>query len=157
MKKLVYILVSLTIFFSACKKEEDTTNSLNYSIVGLWKADSVLIYLSEEEFTLSGQSLYFYDNIVTRPPENIGISGNLQFTEEGVAIIEFVNNIDTGTYTISGNILSHYESDGDLGAVFTYSASYTNLILARSISETDNYDDGYDIVTREETLYLTKL
>ena len=172
MKKLLLILLCLPLLFSSCKKEEGCTDpvAINYnvdaesddgscdygSIAGIWKPDSVIIYLLEEEFSLTGQRLYFYDTIFTRPPEYVGILGNMQFTDEGVAIIEFVNNIDTGSYTISGNVFSHYESDGDLGAVFDYSVSYSHLILSRSISETDNDYDGYDIFTREETLYLSK-
>ena len=157
MKKLLLILLCFQILFISCEKEEESNNSSNnnLSIVGLWKADSALIYLSSEEFTLTGQSLYFFDTLFTRPPEYIGISGNMQFTEDGVAIIEFVNNIDTGNYSISANVFSHYESDGDL-AVFDYSLSYTNLILSRSISETYNYVDGYEIFSRQETLYLSK-
>ncbi len=37
-----------------------------------------------------------------------------------------------------------------------FSSSKTQLTLFRSMSETDNDYDGYDIYTREETLYLTK-
>ena len=160
--------------FSSCKKEEGCADPVatNYNsdaesddgscifgIVGIWKPDYVVIYLLEEEFSLSGELLDSDDMTHTSSPENIGLSGeNLEFTSEGGTIIPFLSGyIDTGSYIISGNTLSIFENDGSPSTVFTYSASKTNLILSRSMSETDNgYDGTYDILTREETLYLTK-
>ena len=101
---------------------------------------------------MSGELLDSEKIFVKRPPENIGISGSMQFTNDGVATIGFLNKIDTGTNTINGNILSHYESDGDLGAEFIYNSSKTKLTLFRSLSETDNDYDGYDILI-EKKLY----
>ena len=78
----------------------------------------------------------------------------MQFTDEGVAIIQFLgNNIDTGSYIVSGSEFSHFESDGDLSAVFNYTASKNQLVLSRSMND-DDY--GSTIYTREETVYLTK-
>ena len=171
MRKLPLILLCLPLLFSSCKKEEGCTDpsatnynidaesddgSCNFGIVGIWRADSVIIHVSYEELSITGQSLGFESYFYTSSPENLGISGDLQFTDDGIAIIEFVSNIDTGTYIISGNTFSHFESDGDLGAIFTYSSTKNHLILVRSMSESSYDYDGHEIYTRQETLYLTK-
>ena len=176
MKKLILILLCLPLLFSSCKKEEGCTDPIakNYnsdaeldngscdygSIIGVWKPDSVIIYLLEKEFSLAGELLDSENFTYTTSPESIGLSGeNLEFTSEGGTIIPFLwgNYIDTGSYIISGNTLSIFENDGSPSTVFTYSTSSNHLILSRSMSETDNgYDGTYDILTREETLHLTK-
>ena len=175
MKKLLLILFFLPLLFSSCKKEEGCTNPLakNYnvdaesddgscdygSIVGIWKPDSVIIYFLEEEFSLSGEPLDSENFTYTTSPQSIGLSGeNLELTSEGGTIIPYWGNyIDTGSYIISENTLSIFENDGSPSTVFTYSTSTYHLILSRSMSETDIADDGtYDILTREEILYLTK-
>ena len=176
MKRLIFISLCLTIIFSSCKKEEGCTDPIakNYnidaesddgscdygSIVGIWKPDSVIIYLFEEEFSLSGELLDSENETYTGSPGTIGLTGeNLEFTSKGEAIIPFSwgNYIDTGSYIISGNTLSLFDNDGSPSTVFTYSTSINHLLLSRSMSETDYaYDGTYDILTREETLYLTK-
>lgn len=176
MNRLIFISLCLTIIFSSCKKEEGCTDPVakNYnidaesddgscdfgSIVGVWKPDSVVIYFLEEEFSLSGELLDSENDTYTGSPGTIGLTGgNLEFTIEGEAIIPFAwgDFIDTGSYIISRNTLSLFDNDGSPTTAFTYSSLETNLILSRSMSETDYaYDGTYDILTREETLYLSK-
>ena len=171
MKKLLLILFVCSAIVTSCNRGEGCTDpfATNYnidaesddgscifgSIVGIWMPDSVVIYISEEEFSLTGQLVSFASESYTRPPESVGLSGNLQFTDDGVAIIQFLgNNIDTGSYIVSGSEFSHFESDGDLSAFFNYTASKNQLVLSRSMNDDDDY--GSTIYTREETVYLTK-
>ena len=101
----------------------------------------------------------------TAPPSYIGLAGDLQFTSNGVAIIEFYtwnldsSYVDTGSYIISGNNFSLFQSDGDAGPSFTFSVSNTQLTLFRSESETeyDDEDPEYDIITTEETVHFSKI
>tara|TARA_B100000963_G_C22417567_1_gene576168 strand:+ start:208 stop:684 length:477 start_codon:yes stop_codon:yes gene_type:complete len=157
MKKLLLLLFCLTLLSSSCKKDEEEQINNNYTIVGNWRPDSVIVNLTEEEFSPSGQLLDTDVINYTTTPDHIGIYGDIQLSSEGIAIIEFAdNNVDTGTYVVSENDFTHFMSNGNLGAIFTYSVSKNNLILNRSMDETDWDDDGYEIYTREENLYLTR-
>tara|TARA_Y100000589_G_scaffold318084_1_gene344999 strand:- start:210 stop:719 length:510 start_codon:yes stop_codon:yes gene_type:complete len=168
MKKLLLILLCLPLLFSSCKKEEGCTDpiatnynsdaesddgSCVYSIIGIWTPTSVTIHVYEEEFTPTGQFLYSYDTTATITPEQYGISGNIEFTNESNVIITSSNgNIETGNYTISTNTLTIIDSDGDSNTIFTYIVSKTNLSLKMSITEVD----GTTTYTREETIYFIK-
>ena len=180
MKIKLIILFFIPIIFASCLKEQGCTDpqaenynfdaeeddgSCLFSVVGVWRPESVIVNIIEEDFTLSGELLEREEFTYTAPPSHIGLAGDLQFTSDGIAIIEFntwsldSTYIDTGSYIISGNNFFLYQSDGDAGPSFTFSVSNTQLTLFRSESETeyDDEDPEYDIITTEETIYFSKI
>ena len=110
MKKLLYTLLAVSIIFSACKKEDEETNSSNNnnnnnstSIVGVWTPTSVTIDTSmttiidgETVNDLDGE-IMTYSGTETTTPAEAGIDGNLEFTDNGLAI--FDADDDTSIYS----------------------------------------------------------
>ena len=180
MKIKLIVLLFLPIIFASCSKEQGCTDpqaenyninseeddgSCLYGVLGVWRPESVIINITEDDFTLAGDFLDREEFTYTAPPSHIGLAGDFQFTSDGIAIIEFYTwnldstYIDTGSYYIYGNNISLYQSDGDAGPTFTFSVTNTQLTLFRSMSETeyDFEDSKYDIITTEETIYFSKI
>ena len=146
MKKLLYLFSLASFIFISCKKEV-------HSIVGIWEPTSVTIHIHEEEFTSTGQLLYSYDTTLSMTPEQFGVSGNIEFTNQSDVIITSNNGyIETNNYTISANTLTIIDSDGNSNNILTYTVSKTNLSLTMSITEID----GTTTNTREETIHCIK-
>ena len=122
MKKLLYTLLAVSIIFSACKKEDEETNSGNNnntppSIVGVWTPTSVTIDSSMTTI-IDGQTVYelngdtiTYSGSETTTPAQAGIDGNLEFTNNGLAIFHADN--DTSTYFYANNMLTIIDDDGE--------------------------------------------
>ena len=124
MKKLLYTLLAVSIIFSACKKEDEETNSSNNnnnnstSIVGVWTPTSVTIDTSmttiidgETVNDLDGE-IMTYSGTETTTPAEAGIDGNLEFTDNGLAI--FDADDDTSIYSYSNNVVTIINDDGEL-------------------------------------------
>ena len=124
MKKLLYTLLAVSIIFSACKKEDEETNSSNNnnnnstSILGVWTPTSVTIDTSmttiidgETVNDLDGE-IMTYSGTETTTPAEAGIDGNLEFTDNGLAI--FDADDDTSIYSYSNNVVTIINDDGEL-------------------------------------------
>ena len=129
MKKLLYSLLAVSIIFSACKKEDEETNSSNNnnnnstSIVGVWTPNFVTIDSSMTTIIdgdtvndLDGE-IMTYSGTETTTPADAGINGNLEFTDNGLAI--FDADDDTSIYSYSNNVVTIIDDDGEL-TEFTY-------------------------------------
>lgn len=171
MKKILYTLLAFSITFTSCKKEEIegctdsiATNydsdaelddgSCNYSIVGIWEPNSVTIYVLEEEFTEDGVFLYSYDTTATVLPQQVGISGNIEFTNTGNVIITSSDGyVETDNYTTSGNTLIILDDgSGDENTILTYTATQTDLALTFSDTEID----GSTTTTMQQTINCSR-
>jgi hypothetical protein len=124
MKKLLYTLLAVSIIFSACKKEDEETNSSNNnnnnstSILGVWTPTSVTIDTSMITI-IDGETVNYLDGEImtysgteTTTPAEAGIDGNLEFTDNGLAI--FDADDDTSIYSYSNNVVTIINDDGEL-------------------------------------------
>tara|TARA_B100001964_G_scaffold211388_1_gene246627 strand:+ start:829 stop:1455 length:627 start_codon:yes stop_codon:yes gene_type:complete len=139
MKKLIYLLIVTALVFTACKKEEGCTDSTAtnynadaekddgsciYGILGTWTATSVNID-SSQTVTINGvevDSLTYSGNI-TMAPNDADIFGEIEFTNNGKAIIED----DILDYTYSNNVLTL--TDGNDIMLLPCFVTKTNLSL----------------------------
>ena len=139
MKRLLYLLIATSLVFTACKKEEGCTDSTAtnynadaekddgsciYGILGTWTATSVNID-SSQTVTINGvevDSLTYSGNI-TMAPNDADIFGEIEFTNNGKAIIED----DILDYTYSNNVLTL--TDGNDIMLLPCFVTKTNLSL----------------------------
>ena len=155
MKKLIYTLLAVSMIFTACKKEEgctdaiatnynadaeDDDNSCIYSIVGTWSPNTINVN-SITTATTAGLTVTMLDTTYTMNPDEAGIEGNIEFTNDGEVIT--TNNyseIETDNYTTSGSNLTIINSDdgyGETNDVATYTVTKKNLTFTMSDTETE--------------------
>ena len=156
MKKLLYTFLAVSIMFAACKKEDDTPIAVNgcmdetatnynslasnddgsctYGIVGIWTPTSVILD-SSMTTTINGEIVYelggqvmTYAGSETMTPEEADFEGNIEFTDDGLAITD-----DTSSYTYSNNILT-IDSAGQEILVFNCLLTSTELLLTNESS-----------------------
>jgi hypothetical protein len=159
MKKLLYIFLAVSFIFTACKKEEGCIDSaaINYnadaeeddgsctyppSIVGIWTPTSVTqdsslttIIDGQTVTDLMGETLT-YSGSITMTPEESGLNGNMEFTDNGLAI----TFDDISTYFYSNNVVTIIDEDGE---AMLFTCTFTGSdILALSIS--NSMDTSYN-------------
>ena len=150
MKKITYLFIAISIVFVSCTKEEGCTDpiavnynsdaenddgSCEFSIIGVWSANSVDIAATETT-TLLGQTIYSSDTSYTITPQDADwdFEENLEFTSSGTIVTS--DSSDNDTYTILGNTLTIISSDGEESEA-TYTVSKNNLSLTIIDSETE--------------------
>ncbi len=161
MKRLLYLLIATSLVFTACKKEEGCTDSQAtnynadaekddgsciYGILGTWTATSVDID-SSQTVTINGvevDSLTYSGNI-TMTPNDADIFGEIEFTNNGTAIIDDGDVLD---YTYSNNVLTL--TDGYDIMLFPCSVTKTNL----SITLEESMDTAWTEMGMEITVQM---
>ena len=149
MKKLLYTLLAVSFIFTACKKEEGCTdaiatnynadaeeddNSCIYSIVGTWTPTSISGTQSVS-VTVMGQIVDSFDTTFTAAPADVGMDGDVEFTNDG----NMYNDGDTNSYTYSGSTLTVTED----GETETNPCTITSTSLTIMFSETQTYTEDY--------------
>ena len=152
MKKVLYTLLAVSIIFAACKKEDedgcmDTTatnyneiatvddGSCIYGIVGVWTPTSVSGTQSMS-VTVMGQIVDSFDTTFTMTSADPDWEfTDVEFTTDG----KMYNDLDTNSYTYSGNVLTITED----GESETQTCTVTSTSLTVSFSETETYTEDY--------------
>ena len=137
MKKLLYTLLTVSLIFSACKKEEEPNNSSNNSIsvtdqniVGVWDINS-LVYDGINYTAVPGfESAAYIINSDNTFSQNVIFNGEL--------------DIDYGNWDLSGSDLTlYYNTEEELRwSIDSFNGSTAFLTLAHYLN-----DDGNDQYT----------
>jgi len=154
MKNILYTLLSLSLIFSACKKEDDSPNNSNSnnnstSIVGVWTPTSVTIdtslttiidgeIVNELDFGYGPETLT-YSGSETITPEEADMTGTLEFTDNGQAIFE--DEDDTSTYLYSNDVVKIIDDDGDTTELTCLFTGSDNLALTMSFSMDTSFNE----------------
>ena len=137
MKKALYILLAVSIIFASCKKEEDeVVTPVTASIVGVWTPTSVSGTQSMS-VTVMGQIVDSFDTTFTMTSADPDWEfTDVEFTTDG----KMYNDLDTNSYTYSGNVLTITED----GESETQTCTVTSTSLTVIFSETETYTEDYE-------------
>jgi hypothetical protein len=122
MKKLLLILLLVSIIFSACKKEDEGTIYRSPPIIGAWTINSFILE-SDTNTTI----LLSSDPLV-------GLQGGptaMEFISSGILYQTIGGSIDTNEWVIIGDSLY---INGTLPVSYMQEVSDTNLILVAAIT-----------------------
>ena len=122
MKKLLLILLLVSIIFSACKKEDEGTIYRSPPIIGAWTINSFILE-SDTNTTI----LLSSDPLV-------GLNGGptaMEFISSGILYQTIGGSIDTNEWVIIGDSLY---INGTLPVSYMQEVSDTNLILVGAIT-----------------------
>tara|TARA_B100000902_G_C26848880_1_gene687134 strand:+ start:143 stop:655 length:513 start_codon:yes stop_codon:yes gene_type:complete len=149
MKKILYLFLSLSFIFTACKKEEGCTdaiatnfnadaeeddNSCIYSVEGVWSPTSISGN-STQTVVVLGQTVESFDTTFTMTPEEANMEGPVEFTDNG----QFITPEDTSTYVYSNNTITMTDDEGDVEN-FTCTVTKTTLEMTFTESEVTTED-----------------
>ena len=137
MKKVLFTLLAVSIIFAACKKEEDEVVApVTPSIVGVWTPTSASGTQSMS-VTVMGQIVDSFDTTFTMTSADPDWEfTDVEFTTDG----KMYNDLDTNSYTYSGNVLTITED----GESETQSCTVTSTSLTVIFSETETYTEDYE-------------
>jgi len=137
MKKVLFTLLAVSIIFAACKKEEDEVVApVTPSIVGVWTPTSASGTQSMS-VTVMGQIVDSFDTTFTMTSADPDWEfTDVEFTTDG----KMYNDLDTNSYTYSGNVLTITED----GESETQTCTVTSTSLTVIFSETETYTEDYE-------------
>ena len=143
MKKLLYLFLSVSFIFTACKKEqgctdaiatnynddaEDDDNSCIYSIVGTWSPIH-----AEVNYSASMAGMIIMDtSYTTTPSDQEWDFTDVRFTADGQMIMDG----DTIQYSYSGNVLTTTED----GETETNTCTVTSTDMVVILNDTEEED-----------------
>ena len=142
MKKLIYTLLAVSIVFASCNDEDEIIAPVAPSIVGVWTPTSISGIFSSEVVVM-GEIITSYDTTFTMTPtdEDWDFPAAIEFTTIGTVISTNEDGeIETDSYTTSGNSLTITNSDDEETNTFTYTVTTTDLVLTQSETETETED-----------------
>ena len=157
MKNLLYIYLTISIIFIACKKDEEAnTPPSSPKIIGLWIPTSV-VSDSSVNVTINGidiDSLSGSGSIIMSP-DDAGIEGNLEFTNNGEMFVDG----DTLNYIYANNILTITDDDSTFSIPCSVSQTELSLELFKMDMDTSWFEMGIPIsvsMTFSQTLYCSR-
>jgi hypothetical protein len=142
MKKLIYTLLAVSIVFASCNDEDEIIAPVAPSIVGVWTPTSISV-ISSFEVVAMGEIINSFDTSYTMTPtdEEWDFPAKIEFTNTGTGITTNQDGeIETDSYTTSGNSLTITNSDDEETNTFTYTVTTTDLVLTQSETETETED-----------------
>jgi hypothetical protein len=124
MRKLVSLAFLIAILFASCKKEKDP------SLQGLWNIDNVTYK-------------YYINN--TLDDTDVDLSGGtLEFKSDGTAVLNYMGDTDTSSYTITGDKVSF---DGDTYDIKTLTDDNATLYIKETYAPGE-YDELFVNLSR---------
>ena len=153
MKKLLYLFLSVSFIFTACKKEEGCTDAIaanynadaedddgscTYSIIGVWTPTSIL-FTQTMSATVMGQIVNEGSFDTTMTAAQAGLGEYIEFTSSTVITTNDYGDLETDNYTISGNTITVTDDEGT--ETNSYTVTKTNLSLI--FSNTETYTEDY--------------
>jgi hypothetical protein len=156
MRNSLYIFLTISIIFAACKKEEEVNNPpASPSIVGVWTPTSVV---SDSSVTVTMGGIVI-DSLsgsgsITMNPNEAGIEGNLEFTNNGEMFVDG----DTLDYVYSNNTLTLTDDD----STFSIPCSVSQMELSLQLFQMSMDTSWVDIlpisisVTFSQTIYCSR-
>ena len=140
MKKLLLMLLCLTLLFSTCKKEDEGTIYRGSPIIGAWTINSFIL----ESDTNTTSIL-----LSSEPQAGLfGVVKAMEFISSGILYQTFEGRIDTNEWVIIGDSIYIYSGE-DLPESYMQEVSDTNLILVAAITPSELF--GWHTLTLNGT------
>jgi len=155
MKKLLYLLMCISLIFSSCKKEDDSTNNTSSEIFGSWDF-SEYHSISAEGYYLGGYPngtkiiTYSGDEIMLPGDTSLGVQiVNWTFSTDGYLTESFIysngeSGTDNSSYEKNGNTLTI--DTNNIWSIITLSSSQLTININEEDTMTIHWEPNNDTV-----------
>lgn len=132
---LILMLPLILLLFSTC--HDDSTGPGADSIVGVWKRDSVTLFVFKID------SVILFVRSLTNPDSTVIVALSSDFTVNIKADNTWTGRVvgesdEGGTWSVGGNIITFTEADGGIAGTFEFSISGNTLTMTDSITVNEN-------------------